>query len=161
MNTEDSKENQQKIKANLSFEIIHLQIWSRKSTHQNSLIYRTYEKLPIALALILISFTKTFSQSFVSPIGFVETEKNKENVIAFIKKQVKDDYTAIGMNDPLTLRMMEEENLKAFKELTKISNNSLLSDVIKTYCAIRMCNYSTTLMMYKEQHKANNKSLEW
>jgi len=114
----------------------------------------------LILSVILLS-SNLFAQSFASPIDFVETESNKQKVISFIKKQVKDDYSAIGMDDPSTLRMMEEENLKAFKELTNVTNTSLLKDVIKTYCEIGMCNYSTILMMYKEQEKASKKSLEW
>ena len=55
----------------------------------------------------------------MSPIGFVSNETNKQKVIEFIKKQVKDDYSKIGMDDPSTLRMMENENLNAFKKLMK------------------------------------------
>lgn len=102
-----------------------------------------------------------FSQSFVSPIDFVENESNKERVINFIKKQVKEDYSAIGMGDPSTLRMMEKENLDAFKKLTRITNTGLLKKVIRTYCDIGMCNYSTIFMMYKEQNKASKESLKW
>ncbi|KAF0236682.1 MAG: hypothetical protein FD181_2586 [Prolixibacteraceae bacterium] len=118
------------------------------------------KKLLFALSILLIS-SNLLAQSFVSPIDFVENDINKGKVISFIKKQVKDDYTAIGMGDPSTLRMMEEENLKAFKELTKVSNKVLLKSVIKTYCEIGMCNYSTILMMYKEQEKASKQTLEW
>lgn len=115
----------------------------------------------ILLVISLLFVTNLFAQSFVSPINFVENEINKQMVISFIKKQVKDDYTAIGMSDPSTLRMMEAENLKAFKELIKVTNTALLKQVIKTYCDIGMCNYSTILMMYKEQYKASKKTLEW
>ena len=114
------------------------------------------------LTLVLFVFALSlFSQSFVSPIGFVENETNKQKVIAYIKKQVKEDCTAIGMDDPFTLRMMEKENLDAFKKLTKVSNTTLLKKVIKTYCEIGMCNYSTILMMYNEQNKASKETLEW
>ena len=112
--------------------------------------------------IIGILFTTTlFSQSFVSPIGFVANETSKQKVISYIKKQVKEDYSAIGMDDPSTLRMMENENLKAFKELTNVSNTYLLKNVIKTYCEIGMCNYTTILMMYNEQNKASKESLKW
>ena len=86
-----------------------------------------------------------------------------ENVQQFpqIKKQVKEDCACIGMDDPSIFRMMEQENLNAFKDLIKISNTSLLKDVIKDCCDIGMCNYSTILMMYKEQDKASKKSMEW
>ena len=112
------------------------------------------------LTLVLFVFSLSlFSQSFVSPIGFVGNEINKQKVIAYIKKQVKEDYSAIGMDDPSTLRMMEKENLDAFKKLTKVSNIMLLKKVIKTYCDIGMCNYSTILMMYNEQNKASKETL--
>lgn len=110
---------------------------------------------------IVLFTSNLFAQTFVSPIGFTSNETNKNMVIAYIKKDVKDTYSKIGMNDPITLRMMEKENLEAFKALTKVSNRSLLKDVIKTYCDIGMCNYTTILMMYNEQNKASNKSLEW
>ncbi|MDP2335164.1 MAG: hypothetical protein Q8N05_01705 [Bacteroidota bacterium] len=116
----------------------------------------------IFLVIGVILFTSNlFAQSFVNPISFVDNELNKQKVISFIKKQVKDDCAAIGMDDPSTLRMMEQENLNAFKELIKITNTSLLKDVIKDCCDIGMCNYATILMMYKEQDKASKKSLEW
>jgi len=118
------------------------------------------KKLIPSLAAVLLTLS-AFSQSFVSPIGFVETEASKADVLAFIKKQVKDDYTKIGMNDPSTLRMMEEENLKAFKELITVTNIPLLKQVMKTYCDIGMCNYTTILMMYKQQNKDSNKSTQW
>lgn len=105
--------------------------------------------------------TNLFSQSFVSPIGFVASESNKQKVVNFIKKQVNEEYSAIGMDDPLTLRMMEKENLNAFKKLTEATNKKLLNSVIKTYCDIGMCNYTTIAMMYNEQNKANKKSLKW
>ncbi len=118
------------------------------------------KKLFLAIGIMLLT-SNLFAQSFVSPIGFTSTEINKNKVISFIKKQVKDDYSAIGMDDPSTLRMMEQENLKAFKELTKVTNIPLVKNVIKTYCEIGMCNYSTILMMYNEQNKASKKTLEW
>ena len=65
------------------------------------------------------------------------------------------------MDNASTLRMMEKENLNAFKELLKAKNKSILKRVEKTYCDIGMCNYSTILMMYKEESKAANQSLEW
>ena len=54
------------------------------------------------------------------------------------------------MDNASTLRMMETENLNAFKELLKSKNKSILRRVEKTYCDIGMCNYTTILMMYKK-----------
>ena len=115
----------------------------------------------IFLLLFLFQSTTLFSQSFISPINFVSTEKNKKDVISFIEKNVYQTYSSIGMDDPSTLRMMEKEELKSFKELTQVYNKSLLRSVINTYCEIGMCNYSTILMMYKEQEKSSNEKLTW
>jgi hypothetical protein len=101
------------------------------------------------------------AQSFVSPIGFVQTEANQQKVIRFIESQVKRDMSAIGMNDPMTLRMMEQENLDAFKELIRVSNTAMLRQVIETYCEIGMCNYATIWMMYQEQRDASQQNLKW
>lgn len=113
------------------------------------------------MALMMCLGLHSFGQSFISPIDFQETESNKQKVIDFINKQVMTDYSAIGMDDPFTLRMMEKENLDAFKKLTKVTNLTLLKDVIKTYCEIGMCNYSVILMMYNQQEKSSKSSLEW
>lgn len=121
---------------------------------------KTFQRI-LVVALLVLFNSLLFAQNFVSPITFVDNELNKQKVISFIKKQVKEDCAAIGMDDPSTLRMMERENLNAFKELIKITNTSLLKDVIKDCCDIGMCNYSTILMMYKEQDKASKKTLEW
>jgi hypothetical protein len=59
------------------------------------------------------------AQSFVSPIGFVQTEANQQKVIRFIESQVKRDMSAIGMNDPMTLRMMEQEKRDASQQNLK------------------------------------------
>lgn len=103
----------------------------------------------------------SFSQSYISPIGFNNTENNRNKVVDYIKYDVKKSYSAIGMDDPSTLRMMENENLDAFKELLKAKDKSLLRSVEKQYCDIGMCNYTTILMMYNEQYKASNETLKW
>ncbi len=102
-----------------------------------------------------------FSQSFVSPINFIQSETNQNKVVRFIEKNVYETYTKIGMDDPTTLRMMENEELNCFKELIKVRNTSLLSRVIEQYCNIGMCNYATILMMYEEQNKSSQESLSW
>jgi predicted site-specific integrase-resolvase len=113
--------------------------------------------------LLLLMFIPLVSlgQSYVSPIGFVNNDNNKNKVIKYIEYEVKKTYSAIGMDIASTLRMMERENLNAFKELLKSKNKSILRKVEKTYCDIGMCNYTTILMMYKEESKAANQSLEW
>ena len=114
----------------------------------------------LILILLFIPLT-SFAQSYVSPIGFKNTDLNKNKVIEYIKHDVKKTYSAIGMDNPSTLRMMEKENLNAFKELLSAKNKSLLKRVEKTYCDIGMCNYSTILMMYNQEEKASNESLGW
>ena len=111
--------------------------------------------------MFIFATANLFAQAFVSPLNFIDNEVNRNMVISYIQKQVREEYSAIGMDDPSTLRMMEKENLKAFKELLTATNTTLLSDVIKTYCDIGMCNYVTILMMYKEQEKASNSTLKW
>jgi len=113
------------------------------------------------IPLLLGLASAAFGQSFVSPIAFVDNEANRAAVVRFIEHQVYTDYTAIGMNDPMTLRMMEDENMKAFKQLIQATNTALLREVIDTYCGIGMCNYSTIWMMYQEQSKAATNSLKW
>jgi len=118
------------------------------------------KKLLTTLSVALLSMA-AFSQSFVSPIGFVATDESKADVLAYIRKQVKQEYAKIGMDDPSTLRMMEKKNLDAFKELTKATNTELLRKVTKTYCDLGMCDYDTILMMYNKENKESQKTTEW
>ena len=113
--------------------------------------------------LAICSFALTgYCQSFVSPIGFEQNDASKESVLAYIRKQVKADCAKIGMDDPSTLRLMEQENLKAFKELITVTNVSLLKRVIKTYCEdTGICDYQTLLIMYNQENKDSQKKTEW
>ncbi len=101
-----------------------------------------------------------YAGEIIHPLDFKGTDGEKEAVISFIKENVKKTYGEIGMDDPVTLRMMENEELKSFKQLTKVDNRPILDMVIKTYCGINMCNYNTILMMYNEQVKASQETLE-
>ncbi len=105
----------------------------------------------IVMLFVLGLASAARGQAFVSPIGFVDSESNRKAVIRFIEHQVYTDYTSIGMKDPMTLRMMEQENMKAFKQLIRATNTALLREVIDAYCEIGMCNYNTIWMMYEEQ----------
>ena len=106
------------------------------------------------LFLVLFLFSGILhSQTFISPINFISNDVNQKKVISFIEKNVYNTYTSIGMGDPSTLRMMEKEELKCFKELTKVSNVDLLKNVINTYCEIGMCNYNTILMFTESKIK--------
>ena len=67
------------------------------------------------------------------------------------------------MCQPTTLRMMEKQNLTAFKKLTKVSDRTVLDRVIKDYCqgTLDMCTYTTLEMMYKQNAKATRQELSW
>ena len=116
------------------------------------------KKTTIALFVMLSTI---FAGTLIHPLDFTGIDKEKISLIEFIEKNVEETYCAIGMCQASILRMMEEEELKAFKELTTVKNRSLLDSVIATYCGIGMCNYSTILMMYNEEKSASNKSLQW
>ncbi len=117
----------------------------------------------IFLTSILCVFLSTpaIAASFVSPIGFEPTEQNKAAVVEYIKQDVKETYSRLGMDSESTLRMMEKKNLDAFKELLKAEDSETLARVIKRYCDIDVCNYSTILMMYKKEIKSKKQSLSW
>lgn len=110
------------------------------------------------LAFITISLS---ASSFVHPLDFKGSEKEKENTIEYIKVNVKKTYAALGMDNPSTLRMMENKELDSFKILIKAKNRTLLDSVIKTYCSIGMCTYNTIEMMYKKQNEDSKKKLKW
>ena len=113
------------------------------------------------LLFMVLAASNVYADKLIHPLDFKGTEKEKNHVISYIKGNVKEQYTKIGMGDPSTLRMMEQEELKSFKELTKVKNRKLLDGVIRQYCGIGMCNYNTILMMYNEQNKASKESLQW
>lgn len=102
-----------------------------------------------------------FAYEFVSPIGFQPTEENKSAVVNYIKESVKAEYSAIGVESETTLRMMEKQNLVAFKKLLNATNKDVLARVIRQYCEIGICNYVTIEMMYKQEMKAKGESLQW
>lgn len=113
-----------------------------------------------AIFISMISFC-AIAEDFFHPSKFTGTAADKAAVTSFITANVKKTYTDIGMGDPMTLRMMEKEELESFKQLTKVENKKLLDNVIRQYCDIGMCNYNTILMMYNEQNKAADEQLEW
>jgi len=118
-------------------------------------------KILLALMMILFISTIVAAADFVHPLDFKGTQAEKDKIIAYIKENVKSTYSKIGMGDPSTLRMMEKEELDNFKRLTKVKNRKLLDNVIKQYCNIGMCNYNTIYMIYQEQLKASEESLNW
>lgn len=118
----------------------------------------------------LLFFTFLFCSSnafgdFIHPMDFDGSEAQKKRVIQIIKDRVRKDYCESGLDmcQETTLRMMENENLKAFKQATKAKNRSIMDRVIKDYCysGLDMCNYSTIYMMYQENLNASQQSLKW
>lgn len=96
-------------------------------------------------------------------MDFKGEELQKKIVIEYIKARVKHDYCGtIDMCQAVMLRIMEEENLDAFKRLTVAKERDILDRVIKDYCGIvDMCTYSMLEIMYNENLEASKKSLEW
>ena len=86
----------------------------------------------LALALSFLVFANSASAvELIHPLDFKGTEEEKQRVISYIVQNVKETYTAIGMGDPSTLRMMENEELNSFKALMKKENRELLDNVIR------------------------------
>ena len=123
--------------------------------------------------IILVSVTTIFclttsaafaESKFIHPHDFKGTKEEQQAVTSYIKEKVKKDYSAIGMDDPLTLRLMEKQNLDAFKKLVKDAKDKQILDlVIEKYCdsMLDMCNYSTIWLMYNQQNSASKQELEW
>lgn len=118
-------------------------------------------KIIMSVFFLLLFSTVVSAAGFVHPLDFKGTKAEKQKVLDYIVKNTKETYSKIGMDDPSTLRMMEQEELDSFKKLCTADNRKILDKVIKTYCDIGMCNYSNILMMYTEEIKASKKSLKW
>ncbi len=119
----------------------------------------------LILSILLGISTLANASNFVHPMDFNGSEREKAQVIDYIKDRVRHDYcdSGIDMCNNTTLRMMEKENLKAFKELTQAQDRSILNRVINDYCnsGVNMCNYTTLNMMYNENLKASQENLSW
>jgi len=113
--------------------------------------------------MMILASSIVMAAQFVNPLHFRGSSSEKKAVIAYIKENVKMTYSKIGMDDPVTLRMMERKNLDAFKRLVRDKNKDpqLLQKMIDTYCAIDMCNYITIDMMYRKNLEASHKDLRW
>ncbi|MGP4129479.1 hypothetical protein OJE16_06745 [Pantoea tagorei] len=76
-------------------------------------------KLLVGAALLLTSAAA--NAGFVHPLDFDGSEAQKKEVISYIQKRVKADYCdgQLDMCQPTTLRMMEKQNLNAFKKTHK------------------------------------------
>ena len=102
---------------------------------------------------------------FIHPMDFDGSAAQKKEVVEFIKAQVKHDYCEgnLDLCQNTTLRMMEQENLNAFKKASKATDRAVMDQVIRDYCGggLDLCNYSTIYMMYQENVKAGNQELTW
>jgi hypothetical protein len=113
--------------------------------------------------LMLFNSMVCSAATILNPMDFDGSEAQKKQVIDFITATVKKDYCEkIDMCQESTLRMMEKQNLDAFKEATKATDRKIMDSVIRDYCdKIDMCNYGTIWMMYKQNLKASTKTLSW
>lgn len=121
--------------------------------------------MKIISLMILMAIPAHVFADFIHPMEFDGSKVQKNKVIEIIKLRVEKDYCQSGINmcQDTTLRMMEQQNLNAFKEATKVSDRKIMDRVIKDYCqgGINMCNYTTILMMYKKNLEASKKKLNW
>ncbi|MDF1762212.1 MAG: hypothetical protein P1U57_02285 [Oleibacter sp.] len=118
------------------------------------------------LIFIYLAIISLYSLAdFVHPMDFNGSESQKNEVIDYINKQVRQDYceSDLDMCQESMLRMMEQENLNAFKKATSATDRRIMDRAITDYCesGVDMCNYSTIFMMYEENVKASNKKLQW
>ena len=116
----------------------------------------------ILLLLFLLFPSVSFGDNLISPIGFQDTDENRKKVLSFIEKNVKNELSSIGMDDPSYLRVIEKQELQAFKKLIKVKDTKLLRKVIIGNCSIfGMCNYDSILVIYMQEKKASNSKLKW
>ena len=115
------------------------------------------------LSIMLLLVAAAAQADFIHPLDFNGSEDQKSQVIDYIKERVKKDYCeTVDMCQDVMLRLMEEQNLEAFKHLTKATEREILDRAIKDYCeTVDMCSYQMIDMMYKENMKASKKELTW
>ena len=110
-------------------------------------------------------FPVVTSAKFINPMEFDGSEAQKNEVIEYIKERVHKDYceSELAMCQDTVLRMMERENLDAFKKATQAEDKKIMNQVINDYCDsdLDMCNYSTINMMYSENLKSSKENLQW
>ncbi|SHM31045.1 hypothetical protein [Vreelandella subglaciescola] len=117
------------------------------------------------LLLVCLFFSFNAFADFIHPMDFDGSEAQKNRVIKIVKARVKKDYCDSGLDmcQSTTLRMMEGENLTAFKNASQAKNRKIMDRVIKDYCnsGLDMCSYTNIFMMYQENLKASKSSLSW
>ncbi len=119
----------------------------------------------IITVLSLLFFITAAHAGFVHPMDFDGSDDQRQEVIDYIKKDVYRTYceSGVDMCNESTLRMMEQENLSAFKQSTRATDRKIMDRVIKDYCksGINMCSYSVIMMMYNENLNASEQELTW
>jgi len=117
------------------------------------------------LLVALLAFPVASFAKFVNPLEFDGSEAQKNEVIEYIKDRVHKEYCEgpVDMCQETTLRMMERQNLEAFKQATQATDKKIMDKVISDYCnsPVDMCNYVTINMMYNQNAKASKETLEW
>ncbi|WP_260261687.1 hypothetical protein [Vibrio intestinalis] len=115
----------------------------------------------LMVSILCMSFGA--NAGFIHPLEFDGTEVQKNAVITYIQDRVKKDYCqTVDMCQETMLRMMEKENLEAFKRLSQVKDRSILDRAIHDYCGtVDMCTYQMIEMMYKENLKASKQQLSW
>ncbi|WP_421851754.1 hypothetical protein [Marinomonas sp.] len=115
------------------------------------------------LLITTILFSSLANAQFVHPLNFDGSEAQKKEVITYITNRVKHDYCGtVDMCQQVMLRLMEKENLDAFKRLTKAKNRDILDRAIHDYCGrVDMCTYQMIEIMYNQNVEAADKKLDW
>ncbi len=110
-------------------------------------------------------FSANVFAGFVHPMDFKGSDGEKNEVLNYIKERVKHDYCDSGLDmcQEATLRMMEQQNLNAFKKASKATDRKIMDKVIVDYCqsGLDMCSYHTISMMYDQNYNASKQETKW
>ena len=118
----------------------------------------------LSALLFLAAAVQAAPSTYVDPLSFDGSDAQKAAVLSHIEKIVHKEYCeGLGQCSPTTLRVMEEEELRAFKALaSRDIDRKLFGIVYKDFCvAIGDCAYSTLAMMYRMEQRASEKKLQW
>ena len=115
------------------------------------------------MLITILLFSSFANAGFIHPLKFDGSKAQKQEVIEYITSRVKHDYCGtVDMCQEIMLRMMEKENLDAFKRLTKATNKPILDRAIHDYCGtVNMCTYQMIEMMYNQNLEAAQEKLDW
>ncbi len=102
-----------------------------------------------------------YKDGFIHPMDFDNSEEMKDKVISFIKFKVKKNLEFIDSYNNMNARMMEKEELNAFKELTREKDRETMDRVINDLLFIDSLDYINLKMMYNEEKQAGNEELTW